>query len=66
MELKDYYFILGVPRTATARDILQQFPEAVDTLPPPCLFAPRYAKLKPHPTRLSPFWSGGFDGNGGA
>jgi hypothetical protein len=51
-----------------ARELLgkQQFPEAVDTLTPPCLFANRYAKLKPHPTRISPFWSGGFDGNGGA
>jgi molecular chaperone DnaJ len=27
MELKDYYFILGVPRTATARDILRAFRE---------------------------------------
>jgi curved DNA-binding protein CbpA len=25
MELKDYYFILGVPRTATARDILRAY-----------------------------------------
>ena len=25
MELKDYYFILGVPRTATARDILHAY-----------------------------------------
>jgi curved DNA-binding protein CbpA len=25
MELKDYYFILRVPRTATARDILQAY-----------------------------------------
>ena len=27
MELKDYYFILGVPRTATGRDILHAFRE---------------------------------------
>ena len=27
MELKDYYFILGVPRTATARDILHAYRE---------------------------------------
>jgi len=27
MELKDYYFILGVPRTATARDILRAYRE---------------------------------------
>jgi curved DNA-binding protein CbpA len=27
MELKDYYFILGVPRTATERDILRAFRE---------------------------------------
>jgi curved DNA-binding protein CbpA len=25
MELKNYYFILGVPRTATARDILRAY-----------------------------------------
>src|SRR4030095_14099453 len=25
VELKDYYFILGVPRTATARDILHAY-----------------------------------------
>src|SRR5215217_6593386 len=47
----------------TLRD--QQFPEAVETLSPPCLFANRYAKLKSHPTRLSSFLIGGFDGNGG-
>jgi curved DNA-binding protein CbpA len=27
MELKDYYFILGVPRTATGRDILHAYRE---------------------------------------
>src|SRR5262245_60353752 len=27
MELKNYYFILGVPRTATARDILRAYRE---------------------------------------
>jgi DnaJ-class molecular chaperone len=27
MELKDYYFILGVPQTATARDILHAYRE---------------------------------------
>ncbi len=27
MELKDYYFILGVPHTATARDILRAYRE---------------------------------------
>ena len=27
MELKDYYFILGVPRTATAHDILRAYRE---------------------------------------
>src|SRR5262249_39941215 len=44
----------------------QQFPEAIETLSPPCLFANRYAKLKPHPTRLSSFLIGGCDGHGGA
>ena len=51
------------PATITA---WQQFPEAVETRSLPCLFAHHYAKLKPHPTRLSSFPIGGFDGNRGA
>src|SRR4030095_12015765 len=43
MELKDYYFILGVPRTATARDILHAYRER--------------AKLY-HPDRVGPRGTG--------
>ena len=45
MELKDYYFILGVPRTATARDILRAFREL--------------AKLY-HPDRVGPQGTSSF------
>jgi DnaJ-class molecular chaperone len=45
MELKDYYFILGVPRTATARDILRAYREL--------------AKLY-HPDRVGPQGTSSF------
>lgn len=45
MELKDYYFILGVPRTATDRDILRAFREL--------------AKLY-HPDRVGPQGTASF------
>jgi hypothetical protein len=51
---------------ASAMGILQQFPEAGATRSPTCLFANRYAKLKPHPARLSSLPIGGFYGNRGS
>lgn len=46
--------------------VIQQFPEALKPLASSCLFATRYANLKPHPTRLSSFPIGGFYGHRGA